>query len=50
VPSGEKEEESVKPKLPNVHNITESKKVSKDNKQQFFYEPMDKVIYKGVKS
>ena len=50
VPSGEKEEESVKPKLPNVHNITESKKVSKNEKQQFFYEPMDKVIYKGVKS
>lgn len=50
VPSGEKEEESVKPKLPNIHNITESKKVSKNEKQQFFYEPMDKVIYKGVKS
>ena len=50
VPSGEKEEESVKPKLPNVHNITESKKVSKNEKHQFFYEPMDKVIYKGVKS
>ena len=50
VPTGEKEEESVKPKLPNVHNITESKKVSKNEKQQFFYEPMDKVIYKGVKS
>lgn len=50
VPSGEKEEESVKPKLPNVHNITESKKVNKNNKPQFFYEPMDKVIYKGVKS
>ena len=50
VPSGNKEEESVKPKLPNVHNITESKKVTKNEKHQFFYEPMDKVIYKGVKS
>lgn len=50
LPAGEKEEESVKPKLPNVHNITESKKVLKNEKHQFFYEPMDKVIYKGVKS